>query len=102
MNGRKTRKLALACTLGLSSLLGCGDDNGDSKGGKLEGSLYAVMYEVYDDVGSNSYLALMNSIDGTIDKSTSREFAGGRAFLQTYNEWIFIGEPTSPGSHATA
>lgn len=58
---------------------------------------YAVMFEVYDDVGSNSYLALLDSLDeGTVDVSTSHEFAGGRAYLASYNGWIFVGDPTSP------
>lgn len=59
--------------------------------------LYAVMYEVFDDVGSNSYLALIDSLDlPAVDSATSREFAGGRAFLQSYNGWVFVGDPTSP------
>lgn len=57
---------------------------------------FAVMYEVFDDTGSSSYLALLKSLDETIDPTTSREFAGGRAFLRVYNRWIFVGDPTSP------
>jgi hypothetical protein len=96
MNTRSRSKMAMAWTLGLLSALGCGGDGDGPQKGELEGSVYAVMYEIYDDVGSNSYLAILDSIDGTVDPKTSREFAGGRAFLQSYNGWIFVGEPTAP------
>jgi hypothetical protein len=59
--------------------------------------LYAVMYEVFDDVGSNSYLNVVDSLDiDAIDGSTSREYGGGRAYLRVYNGWVFIGSPTEP------
>lgn len=65
-----------------------------------DGPLYAVMFEVYDDTGSNSYLALLDSLDvDAVDPSTAIEYIGGRAFLQTWNGWIFVGEPTSPIVH---
>lgn len=61
------------------------------------GPLYAVMYEVFDDIGSNSYLSLLDSLDAdTVDPARSREYAGGRAYLRTFNGWVFIGDPTSP------
>jgi hypothetical protein len=62
-----------------------------------DGPVFAVMYEVYDDVGSNSYLAFVNSLDvASIDPGASREFAGGRAFLRVYNGWIFVGDAATP------
>jgi hypothetical protein len=79
-------------------LAACGDSNtsdADDDGG--EAPLYAIMYEVFDDVGSNSYLSLFDSLDiEAIDPATSREFAGGRAFLRAHGGWLFVGEPTSP------
>jgi hypothetical protein len=58
-------------------LAACGDSNtsdADDDGG--EAPLYAIMYEVFDDVGSNSYLSLFDSLDiEAIDPATSREFA---------------------------
>jgi hypothetical protein len=57
---------------------------------------FAVMYQVYDDTGSSSYLALLESLDDEIDPATSREFPGGRAFLRVYNGWIFVGDATTP------
>jgi hypothetical protein len=62
-----------------------------------EGPLYAVMYEVFDDVGSNSYLSLIDSLDiDALDPSTAREYVGGRAYLQTWGGWLFVGEPSTP------
>ena len=64
-----------------------------------ESSLYAVMYEVFsaDSDESSSYLNVFDSLDiKEIDSQGGREFAGGRAFLQSYNNWVFIGEPSSP------
>lgn len=60
--------------------------------------IYAVMYEVYGDTGgSDSYLSLLPSLDmKEVDITKARQFAGGRAFLATYNGWLFVGEPTTP------
>ncbi len=97
----------------LSSLTACGEDgpasepsNAGNTGGagmggdgndEPSGALFAVMYEVYDDVGSNSYLTLFDSLDAkSIDISDSTEYSGGRAFLQTYNGWVFVGSPAEP------
>jgi hypothetical protein len=83
-----------SCLAAALLLAACSDDGSNLP---TETPRYAVMFEVYDDVGSNSYLALLPSLDGsTVDVATSREFAGGRAFLASYNGWIFVGDPTSP------
>jgi hypothetical protein len=59
--------------------------------------LYAIMHEVYADDKSDSYLSLLDSLDVTeVDISKAREYPGGRAFLATYNGWIFVGAPTEP------
>jgi hypothetical protein len=59
--------------------------------------LYAVMYEVYDDTGSTSYLSLLDTLDiEEVDTSTSREYGRGRAFVQAYNGWLFVGDAESP------
>lgn len=62
-----------------------------------EGPLYAVMYEVYDDVGSTSYLSLIDSLEiESIDVSQAREYGGGRAFVQAYDGWLFVGDAATP------
>jgi hypothetical protein len=59
--------------------------------------LYAIMYEVFNDNGSDSYLSLIDSLDvKQIDITKAREYSGGRAFLATYNGWLFVGDPTTP------
>jgi hypothetical protein len=60
--------------------------------------LYAVMFEVFAaDEGSDSYLSVFDSLDiQELDTKKSREFAGGRAFLQAYDNAVFVGEPTAP------
>lgn len=59
--------------------------------------LYAVMFEVFDDVGSNSYLSLLESLDvPEIDVSQAREFPGGRAYVRVYDGAVFVGAPTAP------
>lgn len=64
---------------------------------ELGEDVYAIMYEVYDDVGSNSYLSIFDSLDiEKIDTKKAIEFAGGRAHLQTYDGFIYVGEPASP------
>lgn len=61
------------------------------------GPLYAVMYEVYDDTGSLSYLSLLDSLDlENVDLSQAREFGSGRSFIQAYNGWFFVGEAETP------
>jgi hypothetical protein len=87
---------------------GCGDDDnattpdaGDpatpDAGAPAEGPLYAVMYEVYDNVGSISYLSLLGSLDiESVDLSKAREFGGGRAFIQAYGGKLFVGDADAP------
>jgi len=91
----------------------CGDDSGESENGVTdrdrsvadgsidagpdEKPLYAIMYEIYDDESSNSYLALIDSLDvEALTPSQDREFAGGRAFLATHGGAIFVGSPEAP------
>jgi hypothetical protein len=84
--------------------VGDGDGDGDGDGGPDGGvepndnALYALMYEVYDDVASNSYLHILRSLDDIEDLTPSedREFAGGRAYLATYGGHIYIGSPEEP------
>jgi hypothetical protein len=89
-------KVIIIAPMMITLLFAC--TGGESPPSSLgEGPLYAVMFEVYDDLGSNSYLSLFDSLDiEAVDPSTSREFVGGRAYLQTFGGWLFVGEPTSP------
>ncbi|HEY8947008.1 MAG TPA: hypothetical protein VIM73_22345 [Polyangiaceae bacterium] len=81
---------ATACTLA-----GCGDDTSDSAPNAR--ALYAIMYEVYDDTGSISYLSLLDSLDvDEVDLSHAREFGSGRAFIQSYEGKLYVGEAESP------
>jgi hypothetical protein len=81
----------------LAALSGCGSDDDDAKGSDGSGPLYAVMYEVYDDVGSTSYLSLLDTLDiEEIDETQAIEYGGGRAFVQAYNGWLFVGEAATP------
>jgi hypothetical protein len=89
----RTASLVLAF-LGLPA---CGTENyGIEPTGA--GPLYAMMYEIYGpDEESNSYFTLVDSVEaGALDPADGIEFAGGRAFLQTYGGWIFVGHPTEP------
>lgn len=96
--------MILVWLLALFGAAACGDDetpiDGDEDGGVEEpsgGPLYAVMYEVYDDEGSNSYLSILDTLDvDELVPDQDREFAGGRAFLATYDGAIFIGSPSEP------
>ncbi len=94
---RSTTLAALVLSLG--GLLGCSDDD-KQKAVDATGPLYAVMYEVYDDVSSTSYLSLLDSLDiDEVDSTQAREYGGGRAFVQTYNNWLFVGEAQTPTVH---
>jgi hypothetical protein len=86
--------LASACADGTETEAGETDGGVDGGGGPL----YAVMYEIYDDEDSNSYLSFLTSLDDieNLDPSDAHEFAGGRAFLATYDNAIFIGSPHEP------
>src|SRR5688572_32694700 len=86
-----TLRIAAGCSLVLG---GCGGSEDPPPEGVTPA--FAVMYEVFDDTGSSSYLSLLESLDETIDPSTAREFPGGRAFLQVYDGWIFVGDATTP------
>ncbi len=84
----------LLSALALGACGGDDDSGGEGTGG---GALYAVMYEVYDDVGSNSYLSLVESLDiEEVDVSRAREFGGGRAFIQEYGGKLFVGDASAP------
>jgi hypothetical protein len=116
---KKSVTLAGAAVCGVLGMAGCGDGDatptpstavsgdGDGDGsenesdasvGDVASPVYAIMYEIYDPEGnSNSYLNLVDSLDvEAVDPDQGREFAGGRAFMQTYNEWVFVGEPMAP------
>jgi hypothetical protein len=76
---------------------GCADDRTTSDTGASAGPLYAIMYEVYDDVGSTSYLSLLDSLDvEEVDTSRALEFGSGRAFIQSYDGKLYVGEAESP------
>ena len=78
-----------------AALVGCGADAGGTA--DASGARYAVMYEVFDDTGSTSYLSLLESLDLTeVDLSKAREFGGGRAFIQAYDGRLFVGDAESP------
>lgn len=89
----------LAATLVASTLAlaGCGDGNKNTGDSGTGGPLYAIMYEVFDDSGSTSYLSLLNSLDlDEVDLSQAREFGGGRAFIQAYDGALFVGDAETP------
>ena len=98
------RLLFTAMSLGLLCVLGSGCESSEDTGpgrstaeARATGPRFAVMYEVFDDVGSNSYLALVDSVDSAeIKPEDSREFAGGRAFLRSYDGDLFVGSPEAP------
>jgi hypothetical protein len=100
VRGPRTWRVLLALA---GAALGCTEDAtspGGGPGGAAPAAarpLYAIMYEVFSDMGSNSYLNLLDSLDvQQVDVARAREYPGGRAFLATYNGWIFVGDPTSP------
>jgi hypothetical protein len=88
----------LAAALALLGAVGCGSDSHASDEALSgEGPLYAIMYEVFDDVGSNSYLSLLESLDiEELDTTKAREYAGGRAFLHAYDGAVFVGDAGTP------
>jgi hypothetical protein len=87
---------AIAASLLLAGAVACGAASEAPQ--SLSGSsLYAVMYEVYDADGSTSYLSLLDSLDiDQIDPATAREYGSGRAFVQAYNGWLFVGDAATP------
>jgi hypothetical protein len=97
---------ALAASM-LLGALGCGGEDTTSTNGAgtpptpeapATGPAYAIMYEVYDDSGgSNSYLSVLDTLDiEAVDTSLAREYGGGRAFIQTYGGWLFVGDAQTP------
>lgn len=93
---RRWARVALAL---LAGLFACGD--GDETNTITEGPAavpsYAIMYEVYDDAGSTSYLSLLDTLDiAAVDTSRAREYGAGRAFIQSYNGWLFVGDSQTP------
>lgn len=97
--GHRTMKAALSRTLlaSMLALAGCGDNDKTTRDGGTSGPLYAIMYEVFDDTGSTSYLSLLSSLDlEEVDLSLAREFGGGRAFIQAYDGALFVGDAETP------
>lgn len=86
----------IASALLLAGATGCSDEATIVTGARSVGPLYAIMYEVYDDEGSTSYLSVLDSLDDEIDLAAAREYGRGRAFIQGYNGWLFVGESESP------
>jgi hypothetical protein len=97
----------IVCALLAAFAVGCGGDDdgsgGAGGGGATDGGpgdtgpLYAIMFEIYDDVGSTSYLSLLDTLDiEEIDLSKAREFTGGRAFIQTYGGRLYVGDAATP------
>lgn len=82
--------------LGLAlCVAGCGDAGQSGGGGGRP--RFAVMYEVYDSSGSNSYLSLLETLDiPEVSTATATEYAGGRAFVQAYRGDLYIGLPETP------
>lgn len=68
------------------------------QGGTGDDALFAVMYEVYEPNGdSNSYLNVLSDLDiEEVDPGLGREYAGGRAFVQTYGGKVFVGDAAAP------
>lgn len=96
---RSVRPSAALAALLLGGLIGCGDTdetNTVSEGPPPVPS-YAIMYEVYDDAGSTSYLSLLDTLDiEAVDTSKAREYGAGRAFIQAYGGWLFVGDSQTP------
>ncbi|MET0390817.1 MAG: hypothetical protein ABW321_32890 [Polyangiales bacterium] len=82
---------------------GSGGDPG-SAGSSSVGSgakpLYAAVYDVSSAEETDAYLSVFDSLDvEKLDTSNAREFAGGHASMQVYNNWIFVGEPSNSVVH---
>ena len=90
-NQRAQRPQAFLALSLLLALAGCSDTT--EPRGDDAGPRYAIMYEVYTDEGSTSYLGLLDDLDvSEVDQSQVREAGAGRAFIQAYNGWLFVGE----------
>jgi hypothetical protein len=93
----KSKTRAAIILMATCASAGCADDDSTPGGGASAGPLYAIMYEVYDDVGSTSYLSLLDSLDvDEVDSSQALEFGSGRAFIQSYDGRLYVGEAESP------
>jgi hypothetical protein len=93
----KSTKRAALILMATCASTGCAADETTPDTGAGTGPVYAIMYEVYDDVGSTSYLSLLDSLDvDEIDGSQAREFGSGRAFIQSYDGKLYVGEAESP------
>jgi hypothetical protein len=80
-----------------SGLTACGSDDSPPDHTSTTGPLYAIMYEVYDDSGSTSYLSLLDSLErDQIDLDAAIEYGRGRAFIQSYGGWLFVGDAETP------
>jgi hypothetical protein len=76
-DGRVSSCLATSA-LFLAGPSSCGSEEGSASNGDASGPLYAVMFEVYDDVGSTSYLRLLDTLDiEEIDESKAIEYGRG-------------------------
>ena len=96
---KNSMRWAIALGLLASACAEDGETGSKSPAIAEEGPLYAIMYEVYDDQGdSASYLSMLGSLDDIdeLDPKNDREFAGGRAYLATYDGAIFVGHPSEP------
>jgi hypothetical protein len=96
---RARRRTTLAASaLLLAGASGCSDELLVREAPRTTGALYAIMYEVYDvDGGSTSYLSLLDTLDiDEIELSSAREYGSGRAFIQGYNGWLFVGDAETP------
>lgn len=88
---------ALTLALAFATALGCSGGSDGPRTFDPDAPLYAIMYEVYDDSGSNSYLSLISDLDlERVDPAESREFGTGRAFIQAYGDWLFVGDADAP------
>jgi hypothetical protein len=91
------RLLALPLLFAGSTLTACGSDDSEPEPTNAAGPLYAIMYEVYDDSGSTSYLSLLDSLErDQIDLDAAVEYGRGRAFIQSYGGWLFVGDAETP------
>jgi hypothetical protein len=96
-SSRTIRRSPLAASaLLLAATTGCSDEATIMTVAPSTGPLYAIMYEVYDQDGSTSYLSVLGSLDEEIDLSAAREYGRGRAFIQGYNGWLFVGDSETP------
>jgi hypothetical protein len=87
--------LALVLLASLASLAACGDDDvGDDVVGD-DTPLYLAASWVADDSGTNTYVAVLDSLDQDPDFTDAIEVPGyGDAWV--FDEWVFVAEGESP------